>query len=227
VLDIYLRRCVLILYGFFATKPQDDPRHYFSRKICLESALTMVSYPSSELGTKQSLTELPYDDYTLLKARSGAFFDSAFIHSTIIIFFELVTQLKEQDFFIEQSKEFRQPLKNILREACDLLAVRVSVAENNVKGHLLFSAALGQIEAMEAGTSPYQGAVEGAKRSAEVCFGLLADKVSISTPEVENTLQDGMGFGMQDWSMDFVMPDAWLFSGWDGGQFGGGPYLVT
>jgi hypothetical protein len=81
----------------------------------------------------------------------------------IIIFFELVTQLKEQDSFIEQSKEFRQPLKNILRDGCDLLAARISVAGNNVKGHLLFSAALGQIEAMETGTSPYQGAIEGAK----------------------------------------------------------------
>jgi hypothetical protein len=187
----------------------------------------MVSYPSCESGIKQSLKDLPYDDYTCLKSHSGAFFDSAFIHSTIIIFFELVTQLREQDSFVAQRKEFRQPLKNILCEACELLAVRVSVAENNVKGHLLFSAALGQIEAMEAGTSPYQGAVEGAKTSAEICFGLLAGKVSISTPEFENILQDEMGFGMQDWSMDFVMPDAWLFSGWDGGQFDGEPYPLT
>ena len=93
--------------------------------------------------------------------------ESVFTHSMIIIFFELVTQLKEQDSFIEQRKEFRQPLKNILRDACDLLAVRISVAENNVKGHLLFSAALGQIEAMEAGTCPFEvtkvPSVEGAK----------------------------------------------------------------
>jgi hypothetical protein len=83
------------------------------------------------------------------------------------------------------------------------------VAENNVKGHLLFSAALGQIEAIEAGTSPSQGAVEGAGKSADICLGLLADKLPILTPESDNTLQDGM---------DFVMPDSRLFSGWDGGQ---------
>jgi hypothetical protein len=61
----------------------------------------------------------------------------------------------------------RNPLKNILRDGCDLPAVRISVAENNVKGHLLFSAALGQIEAMEAGTCPFEvtkvPSVEGAK----------------------------------------------------------------
>jgi len=134
-----------------------------------------------------------------------------------MIFFELVTQLKEQDSFIEQNKELRQPLKNILRDACDVIAVRIKVAENNVKGHLLFSAALGQIEAMEAGTSALQGAIDGARRSADMCFGLLANKEAVLVPEAEDTPQNGMGFDMQDWGMDFVMPDAWLFSGWDGG----------
>jgi hypothetical protein len=92
------------------------------------------------------------------------------------------------------------------------------VAENNAKGQLLFSTALERIEAIEAGTSPSQGVVEGAGRSADICLGLLADKLPILTPESDNTLQDGMGFGMQDWGLDFVMPDAWLFSCWDGGQ---------
>ena len=99
-------------------------------------------------------------------------------------------------------------MKNILHDARDLLAVQIAVAENNAKGHLLFSAALGQIEAIEAGTSPSQGAVEGAWRSADICLGLLADKLPILTPESDNTLQDGMGFGMQDLGMEFVMPDA-------------------
>jgi hypothetical protein len=84
----------------------------------------MVSYASSESGTKQSLKDFPYDDYTYLKTRSGVFFETALLHSIIVIFFELVTQLKEQDSFIEQSRDFRQPLKNILHDARDLLAVR-------------------------------------------------------------------------------------------------------
>lgn len=90
----------------------------------------------------------------------------------------------------------------------DLLLVRISAAENNVKGQLWFSAAMGQIEAMEAGTSPCQGAVEGARKSAEICLDLLAIKVAIWTSESENALQDEMGFDMQGWSMDSVMPDA-------------------
>ncbi|TVY91869.1 Transcription factor [Lachnellula willkommii] len=218
VLDLYLRRYILILCSFLATKPQNDPRHYFARKICLDSSVTMVSYASNENGTKQSLKDFPYDDYTCLRTRSGGFFESVIPHSVIIIFHELVTQLKEQDSFIGQSKELRQPLKNILREACELLAVRVSVGKNNVKGHLLFSAALGQIEAIEAGTSVSQGAVDGAKRSAEICSALLADTEPVLAPESEDAQRDGLGFETQDWSMDFVMPDAWLFSAWDGSQ---------
>jgi hypothetical protein len=214
---MYLRRFILILHSTFATKSQDDLRHYFSRKVALDSSVTMLSYPSNESNHKQSLKDFPYDDYTCLKIRSGGFFESVITHGMIIIFFELVTQLKEQDSFIEQNRELRQPLKNILRDARDLIAVRISVAENNVKGHLLFSAALGQIEAMESGISPYQGAKDGIQRSAEMCFGLLADKDAALTPIDEVTLQDGMAFDMQDWGMDFVMPDAWLFSGWDGG----------
>jgi len=177
----------------------------------------MLSYPSNEGGLKNSLKDLPYDDYTCLKTRSGSFFENIITHSMIMLFFELITQLKEQDSFIEQNKELRQPLKNILHDACDVIAVRISVAENNVKGHLLFSAALGQIEAMETGTSPYQGAIDGAKRSADMCFELLAEKEPVLVPEAEDTPRDEMGFDIQDWGMDFVMPDAWLFSGWDGG----------
>ncbi|TVY35307.1 Transcription factor [Lachnellula subtilissima] len=218
VLDLYLRRFILILCCSIATKPQNDPQQYFARKICLDSSVAMVSYASSESGTKQSLKDFPYDDYTCLRTRSGGFFESVIPHSIIIIFHELVTQLKEQDSFISQSQELRKPLKDILREACELLAVRVSVGKNNVKGHLLFSAALGQIEAIEAGTSVSQGAVEGAKRSAEICSALMADTESVLAPELESTQQDGLGFETQDWSMDFVMPDAWLFSAWDGSQ---------
>jgi hypothetical protein len=218
MLDIYLRRFILVLYCFFATKPQDDPRQYYCRKMCLDSSMKIVNYASNESGSKQSLKDLPYDDYTCLKIRSGGFFESVVLRSIIIIFFELIAQLKEQDSFIEQTKEFRQPLKNVLNDACDLLAVRVLVAENNVKGHILFSAALGQIEAIESGKSPYQGAVEGAKKSAEICFEVLADKISMLASESENVLQGEMDFGIQDWIMDFAMPDTWLFSGWDGGQ---------
>lgn len=150
----------------------------------------------------------------------------AFLHSTIVLFFELVNQLKEQAPFISQSKDFRQPIKNLIIDARDLLAVRIAVAENNVKGYLLFSAALGQTEAIEAGTSPSQGAVEGARRGAEVCLGLLGDKLHLLEPEVEldSTVQDELEFCMQEWSMDFVMPDAW---GWDGGQFDVGNLTVT
>jgi hypothetical protein len=228
MLDIYLRRFVFILYFLYATKPQDDHRQYLARKICLDSSVTMASYASSESGTKQSLKDFSYDDdYTCLKTRSGVFFETALLHSIIVIFFEPVTQLKEQDSFIEQSKDFRQPLKKILHDACDLLAARITVAENNVKRHLLFPAALGQIEAIEAGTSPSQRAVEGAGRSADICLGLLADKLPILTPESDNTLQDGIDFGMQDWGMDFVMPDGRLFSGWDGGQCDDWNHTVT
>jgi len=178
----------------------------------------MATYPSNNNGTKQSLNDSPYDDYTCLKVRSGSFFETVLLHGTIIVLYELVTQLKEQEPFIEQNKELRQPLKNILRDARDLLAVRSSIAENNIKGHLLFSAALGQIEAIEGGSSPVQGAIDGAEKSAIICLRLLADKASVLTSDPDNILGDQMSFGMQDWSMDFVVPDSWLFSGWDGGQ---------
>lgn len=180
--------------------------------------MTMATYPSNDNGTKHSLNRLPYDDYTCLKIRSGSLFETVLLHGTIIIVYELVTQLKEQEPFIEQNKELRQPLKNILGEACNLLAVRSYVAENNIKGHLLFSAALGQIEAIEAGTSPVQGAIDGAEKSAQICLTLLAEKASVLTSDSENIMGDEISFDVQDWNMDCGMPDSWLFSSWDGGQ---------
>ena len=147
------------------------------------------------------------------------------------ILLELLLQLEEQASFREQSKAFREPLKQILRDTIELTAERIAIAENNLKGHLFISAVLGQVEAIEAGTSPEMGAVDGAMRSARASYELLAARVPSLTAEREAESQDlvsntggemlimqdpAMDLAMQNWNMDFLdLPDSWRYSGFE------------
>ncbi len=215
-------------------RAQRDPRYYFSRKVVLDCAMTMMTYPTNESGVRQGLKDSPKDDFTCLKICSGGFFKGVIVHSAMVIFLELLQQLEEQAPFLEQSKAVREPLKQTLRDTIDLAAERISIAENNVKGHLFISAVLGQVEAIEQGKSPEVGALEGARRSGKICYELLSARVpppggtarkesqeaaAIVLNSGAGGVMDGqegaMDFNMRDWALDFDVPDGWLFAGWE------------
>jgi len=218
-------------------RAQHDPRYYFSRKVVLDCAMTLMNYPTKEDGTRQSLKDSPKDDFTCLKICSGGFGKGVIVHCSTVIFFELLKQLEEQAPFVEQSKAVREPLKQVLRDTIELAAERISIAENNVKGHLFISAVLGQIEAIEQGKSPELGALEGARKSGRICYELLSarvpppvgtgEKVSQEAAVLNSGVPGVMGwqeggaaasavdFNIQDWALDFDVPDGWLFAGWE------------
>ena len=103
---------------------------------------------------------------------------------------------------------------------------------------------MGQVEAMETGTSQERGICEGAKRSAEICYNLL--KAWAPTPTTTSTTSteafsshdtstqpqasasggDNLNaeFDVQSFGFDFLrdgildsveLPDSWLFTDWD------------
>lgn len=246
-LDLCIRRFLLAIHRPFAAKAQTDLRYYFSRKVCLDCAMTMLSYPSSDPGDP-SIEPGKQDDFTRLKTVSGGFQKGLLVHAAMVIFSELLTQLDEESTFTEQSRAAREPLKKALQDIVDLSALRIQHAENNIKGHLFISVVLAQIEAIERGIPADKMVLEAARRSAEVCMELLSKRIQVTAGEDEYTrhvenggtvdgvgvLQQvqmgngnqemGMDTMMQDWTMDsqfFNMPDSWLISGWEDNQFWG------
>jgi hypothetical protein len=236
-LDTPIRRVLIALHFPYAMKAMTDPRFYFSRKVCLDTATITLTYPSSSSPTSPCPPEAEYDDYTRLKLVCSKFFKEVLIYPLIIIQLELITQLEEGPPLIhnEVQRKAREPLKQYLAHMLEISAQRIRLGENNIKGHLFLSAVSAQIEAMENGQDPDLMIAKAAKESAETCYGLLKARIkkppSSVVMESEPVVEDGnrmMDFGtleidnefafeytMADANMDFDMPESWLFEGWE------------
>ncbi|KAL2060369.1 hypothetical protein VTL71DRAFT_9764 [Oculimacula yallundae] len=229
--DIAIRRYLLTLHRPFSARATRDPRFYFSRKMCVDIATTFLTYPSTSPSEPQ-LPEGHQDDFTRMTIMRGGFTKGLVIHACIVIFSEILAQLDEETTFTNQSRLAREPLKNLLRVAIDLLAKRIELAENNVKGHLFISVVLAQIEAMEVGSNPEHSVIEAGQKSAALCLDLLKRRIPqrLSAGDYDRHVEDGtspdgigvsdprMDFTMDEWNMDFNLPESWLMSGWEDNQ---------
>ena len=206
LMEHLLRRFLLALHRPFAIKARKDPRYYFSRKVCLEQALT-ISSPHAD------------DDFSRLVAIGGGIFREIMTHCALTIGLELITQLQEDErnMTLQRNRQQRQPLHEAVRRIIDLSKERLRVSETNVKGLLFLSMALGQAEAIEAGTSQDDGILRAAKASIAIGLEILKSRlpsntVDGSTPH-ENTHPEGNAdrstdSGGQDSRMDFLLEGA-------------------
>ncbi len=232
LLDLSIRRFLLLVHRPYAAKAQKDPHYYFSRKVSLDTAVTLLKYPCSDYPTNEETSNNDIrDDYAQLKRVNGGFFKSVMVHVAMVIFAELYTQLEEETTFTEHSKSGRESLKQCLRDIIILSRERIAAGENNVKGNLFISVVLAQLEAMEDGLDSERIVLDAATKSADRCYDLLVSRTSagINVPLRPDNIsmngipgfggvQDlGMDFTMQDWSMDQDNLDGWFKSGFEDG----------
>ena len=241
LLDTPLRRVLLALHFQFAMKARADPRFYFSRKVCLDTAITILTYPSTSSPTTPNPLAGSHDDYTRLKLVGAGFFKEVLIYASIIVQLELITQLEEESHSMrsEVARKAREPLRVYLDYMIELSAQRISLGENNIKGHLFLSAVSAQIDAMEKGDDEDELIAKAAKDSATTCYGLLKARIKKppssvvleSEPVVKSGNRQETGqieFGTMDMNsefafeyllpdanMNFDIPESWLFEGWE------------
>ncbi|OBT56538.1 hypothetical protein VE04_03240 [Pseudogymnoascus sp. 24MN13] len=210
MVDLPLRLALLLLHRPFAAKGMKDPRFYYSRKICLESAVTILKYPSSEpLLANQSVDNMFRDDYAQLKIVGGGF-KSIITYTSTIIFHELHTQLKEDGpAMVQQTKDNRDSLKQCLLDLLDLSVDRVTLEENNVMVRLLIVITLSLLDSTEKGVDPEPVVLDAAKKSSLLCYNLMSARMAETNASLpveagsHNALdisEDPLGFGM-----DFTM----------------------
>ena len=237
LLDLNTRRFLLSVHRPFAVKAQNsEPRYYFSRKVVLDCAMTVLSYPSTDPKATLPIDamEAGYrDDYTWLKTMSGGFQKGFIVHAAMVIFAELLTMIEEDTGMNDQGSLAREPLKQALRDIIELASERIRTLENNVKGHLFISIVLAQVEAMEQGWSEKeveQAVLKAAEESLKHCLGLLehrikkgltedeytkitnatsptADLGAVLAETPETTRGEGGEFNAQEFGMDFSMAD--------------------
>ena len=83
LVDIILRRFVLAIHKPSAVKSTKDSKYYYSRKICLDTSVIILSHSGSESGV--TIEPGRMDDYTRLKFVCGGFYKEIFLAAGLIL----------------------------------------------------------------------------------------------------------------------------------------------
>ncbi|KUJ08681.1 uncharacterized protein LY89DRAFT_741533 [Mollisia scopiformis] len=217
LLDLHVRRFLIALHLPFAIHAKTDPRFYFSRKIALDTALLIFSYPSSA-------------DFEAMKLVSGGPFREAYSRASSAISLELISQIQEDStsafpstaaFPMMEISNPRKGLHDVVSSIVDLSRRRLERGETNVKGFLFWCMVQAQTDAMERGVDVGNAIAGRAKAAAEEAYDILRKQVAYTpTPGSTSSLTppelsvdwDAL---MQDTTMDFDIANTWLLDSWE------------
>lgn len=191
MLSYMVRRFLLPLHCSFARMANSNPVFYYSRKISLDVGMAIIT---SEYDARFA---------RLLNIGGGMFRDGVLCAATTIGI-ELIAQVESQrlDGILVSASLAREPVRRALITAISMAAERINEGETNIKTHLFLSMALAQAEAIELGTSSDTTIAQSAKKSLELCHGLLSAQISNST--LDHVGNSSMYFPDQDdWNKDF------------------------
>lgn len=193
--ELLTQRFLLSLHYPFATKAKTNPKYYFSRKICLESSLFLLSYSPTPQFPE---TGRQNDDYMRLKLVGKGQFRGVLMQAAATICLELINQLEDDSSpFPSASKTLsRQELHKAIAEFVDHLLLRIKAGETNVKAYLFLSSVLAQIKAMESGVSVEQSMSDSLKQAAEISCRLLRERMAENVAQPLEGVRDEQSRGL-------------------------------
>lgn len=184
-LDTQIRRYILFLYKPFMVQARWEPRYYYARKTCLESATIIASY-----ADRVDLPNGELDDLSrLFILGKGPFKGPLSLDILSVIGFEIINQLEEEapaqpstlpaaDPLDELSKANRAPLIRRLEHIRDQLRQIIALGTPSMKRYNLFAAMIGQIQAMESGQSVKSAVYETLRHTLKDSHALLEANTS-------------------------------------------------
>jgi hypothetical protein len=201
--DLMTQRFLLALHDPFTIKAKSNPTFYYSRKVCLETSLLISNPP-------QSSNESPPDeDYARLRLVGAAHFRDVPMQAVSTICEELVNQLEEEQASLTpMSTSYsvsRKDLRNAVEEYLKLTMARIKAGETNVKGYLMFSCLLAQVDAMQSGASVDAAIANTLRKSLETCYRILKARAGESPPAHTDS---GIGSSNSGQPADLVGPDS-------------------
>ncbi|PWY86647.1 hypothetical protein BO70DRAFT_333031 [Aspergillus heteromorphus CBS 117.55] len=180
-----INRFLLYLHFSYAIKATTNPLYSHSRKVCLETALDLVSF-------------LHDDVYQRVLLRGGGMFRDIITRGALVIFVELSSDTDERTsiFAIKRSRSRREGLLQDARRVVQYSKDRISQGDTNVRGYVFLSMMMAQAEARVNG-SPVEAAIATTlNQSLETCHGILKGMAGeggkLSTPDVEFWASHGM-----------------------------------
>ncbi|TVY41643.1 Transcription factor [Lachnellula subtilissima] len=152
LLDYLIRRFLIPLHLPFASKARTNPLFHHSLKTSLEAAIAMIS-PE------------PDDDFSALMAMGGGLFKEGLRSANTVISLELLAHVEGQrlDGTLQRSSQYRELLKQHMRDMISLSIERIRQGETNVKSHMFLSMVIAQVEALETGAECELGIARAAR----------------------------------------------------------------
>ncbi|KAI1470474.1 uncharacterized protein F4812DRAFT_267491 [Daldinia caldariorum] len=203
LLDNLVRRFLIPLHCPFAGEARTNPLFYYSLKVTVDSAMTLIS-PEPDEG------------FSRLMSTGGGMFREAFRSAMIVITRELLTQIEAQrsEGIGHRNSQDVETFKKAVKEMTALSIERIRQGETNVKGPMFLSMIMAQVEAIEEGIPCDLRVAQSAKESLELCVSLLEERAgTVSSPcpsnigLTPNSLDPGYGMDL-DFDFESLMTDS-------------------
>lgn len=218
--ELLLYRCFHTLHQPVIARSLDDPKFYFSRKMYLEGGLkiahiTGLSGPNRAFGPGSETQPTNTDFYRLLTNGSGTIRNIP-VQSVFAVVLELIYKGKDDQSlglgYLPAMADY--DLRTTLR-ACKIWTLRrIQSGETNIKGYSFLGAAVGHVEALEAGLDEtgieaaiLKGAEEATAQTLEE-LKVLAERQGIPTEGTEDAGGGDEGIA----SLKEVPPDDMMMS---------------
>lgn len=207
VLDVISRRFLLSLHLPFAKRAlANDMTFYFSRKVCIDSAMSILTYqPASTTGLATG-----GEEYARLRVHGRGMFRAFQIQAAAQTIMELVATLRD-DAAAPTSPLSCNGLYQAIVETTEIAKRRVEAGETNVKMYVCLACALDQIHTLEqGGVSAAQALERARKTSLEWCLGILSERLSrqnsLTSWDPTPVMFDWSGFLAPEWGNE-----GWFF----------------
>jgi hypothetical protein len=173
VLDLLAHRFLISLHHAFAIRSYANPTYYFSRKVSLDCSLEILSPLSSQ--STHSQPQVADSDYICLLTSASGLFRNVPLQAAITVASELIKQLKEDasSFTSTSTSRSRRELQTTIEDYVELLGNRIRAGETNVKGFVMFSCVLAQINAMQSGAGVEEEIFKASTDSLRGCGEIL------------------------------------------------------
>ena len=222
---------------------QNNPAYYFARKMCVETSLKLYRAFATGSPAGDSGTASPTDDFTRLSTCGYGAFRSVPTLAVLTICLELLWQVQEDRSFrqsmnidnaLERSGSVsdpdvgapvgasigsgaapRQDLLEAVKYSIGWSIRRIKMGETNIKGYLIYSALLSQVQAIQRGASDSdaeQHVLLSIVENLEECYHLLKEAAggNLSMASMTGVLNGGHG-GFEDvkprWGEDCGLHD--------------------
>lgn len=176
MVELLTHRFLFVLHYPYALKARSNHTFYYSRKVCLDSALLFLSHSSQTQDYA----------YTHLRLWGGGLFRVLPLQSTGFIAEELFHQIETEAASFSKNMTLldrRSELRKYIEEYAEFTIARIRYGHTNVRGHAMFSALLAQVDAVLSGSPVEESILVALKNSLTTCYEVLRAQSRESPPQ--------------------------------------------